>query len=114
LEWKIPRRVEDPTNAGRSIRKSWKEMSSMFNIGDDYHGYFVNFRGANINNRLAEQLDISIRKFNGMVRKNNGTIEKSTKDAHGQCYTHRFRFIADCENFIRDLEPFLMINKITN
>lgn len=83
----------------------------MFRIDSDCSGSFIemNFNKANINQRICEKLDISIRKFNKLVRKNNGVVGKTHEWEKRFVHTHRFKEIKDCENFLKELEPFIIM-----
>ena len=86
----------------------------MLRIGGDREGFFI-IRwsdGANISNRICEVLDMTIRRFNMLVRKNNGIVERDGKDSCGWCYRHRFKFHEDCEKFLKALEPYVIMAKL--
>ena len=86
----------------------------MFRINSDCDGFFIRTKsnGANINQRICEKLDISIRKFNSLVRKNNGIVEKTCEWGKRFIHTHRFKEIKDCENFLKELEPYIVMEKL--
>jgi len=79
-----------------------------FTIGEDYYGFYIQFRSGNINQRISEKIGITPQKFASLVRKHNGKNMRDSKRSS----THRFKELSDANKFGIELESIFIMNTL--
>jgi uncharacterized protein YvpB len=88
-------------------------------IGREYYRtrYFVKYNSHidsnNLNVVIAEYLGMSVRKLNKIIRSNNGVIIYTTHYKKARYQSHRFDNIDDCQKFLDELTPYIVMKKLT-
>ena len=81
---------------------------NLYYLAHGYGHYYISH-----NNGLSKKLDISLKKFNGMVIEYNGFIKKGYIFHKTQYWDHQFNKREDCEKFLESLEPYIIMQKLT-
>jgi len=95
-----------------NIGGKWVKMLKISN--DCIGGYYVFYKWMYLNYDICSYYaNISLRKFNSMIRENNGKIIKEYRYPNTYYY-HIFENKEDCQKFKDELEALIMMNKIVD